>query len=594
MNAGLFPPVEVALDRRADGEIVWTNLRPLGPYSGTIPDRLRLWARRTPERVFLTEPSRAKRRAVTYGEAQQIVDRLASRLVRLGLGTDAPLMTLAANGIDHALVLLAAMSVGIPVAVVSPAYAAQSARPWSKLAGIVRHVAPGLILRDEGSALSEALCAVAPGTPVLPVATQGLDILQPAEEALVAAARQGVGPDTIAKLLFTSGSTGAPKAVINTHRMMISNMAGLAAVWPFLETSPPILVDWLPWNHTFGGNCCFNLALYFGGTLHIDDGKPVPALIARTVDALRELKPTLYFSVPSGYEALLPHLEADPVLASSFLGSVKFLFNAAAPMPASIRARLEELAMATLGRIPPIVGGWGSTETAPFSTVIYFSSKHASNLGVPLPGVEIKLVPHEGRTELRVRGPNVTPGYWRQPEATAAAFDDEGFYCIGDAGRFADADVPEQGILFDGRVAENFKLSSGTWVNVGALRLAVIAATRPLVSDAVITGEGRDELGLLLFCNEHGCRTELGETADQERLIARLSEMLALYNLSNPASSLRIGRFAILDEAPSPEHGEITEKGYLNQRAILGRRSNAVEQLYDQGAVVGISSRHPS
>jgi feruloyl-CoA synthase len=591
----IFPPVRLAIDHRTDGSVVLANQLELPHEFGTIPGKLRYWASAAPDRIYLTEPVGDARRVITYFQAQAIVDRCAARLLALGLGDDRPLMTLAANSIDHALVMLAAMSVGIPVAVVSPIYASTAAAPYAKLSHIVQQITPGLIISDDVTAARAALTAIGSEIVPLSIDMQWLDMgwiasLPPVRPDAVERARAMLGPDTIAKLLFTSGSTGTPKAVINTQRMMASNMAALSRVWPFLADRPPVLVDWLPWNHTFGGNCCFNIALYFGGTLHIDQGKPVPALIGRTIEALREIGPSLYFNVPAGYEALLPLLEADHDLAARFLGGLDFLFNAAAAMPASIRARIEELAMATLGRVPAIVGGWGSTETAPFATVLYFHSSHATNLGVPLPGTEIKLVPNGGRDELRVRGPNVTPGYWRDPVASAAAFDDEGFYRIGDAGRLIDPMRPEQGILFDGRIAENFKLLSGTWVNVGALRLAIIAATRPLVSDAVVVGEGRDEIGLLLFCNDGECRQLLGVDAPQEiaanqTLVERIAGLLAGYNANQTGSSMRVSRFLLLSEPPNLQAGEITEKGYLNQRAVLDRRIGDIAALYDRGHI---------
>jgi feruloyl-CoA synthase len=328
--------------------------------------------------------------------------------------------------------------------------------------------------------------------------------------------------------------------------MMVSNMQALERVWPFLSERPPVLVDWLPWNHTFGGNCCFNIALYFGGTLHVDQGKPVQALIGRTVDALRSVTPTAYFNVPGGYAALLPWLEEDASLAETFFSGLDMLFNAAAALPESTRSRLEAAARRTIGRVPPILGGWGSTETAPFSTVIYFPTSHAANLGVPLPGTEIKMVDSDGRKELRVRGPNVMPGYWRQPDASAAAFDTDGFYRIGDAAVFAENGKPESGFVFDGRIAENFKLSSGTWVNVSALRLAVIAATDPVVADVVVAGEGRPEIGILVFPNLEACRqlaadpagdvsTTLSDPAVQEALYGGI----ARYNASQAACAFR-------------------------------------------------------
>jgi len=317
-----------------------------------------------------------------------------------------------------------------------------------------------------------------------------------------------VGPSTVAKLLFTSGSTDKPKAVPNTHLMMCSNQAALAAVWLCLRATPPLLVDWLPWNHTFGGNFCFNLALTCGGTLHIDAGKPTPAHVAATLTNLRDVAPTLYFNVPAGFEALLPHLENDRALARQVLSRMHLIFSAGAALPQKARDRIEELVKSVRGTSIPILTGWGSTETAPCSTLLYSPTPMASSIGLPLPGTEVKLAPDQDKFELRVRGPNVMTGYWRQ--ASAEAFDHEGFYRMGDAGMLADPHRPEAGIAFDGRLAENFKLRSGTWVNVGALRLAAIDATRPFVQDVVITGHDCGEICILIFPNVAECSEIVG------------------------------------------------------------------------------------
>lgn len=585
-----FAPVSVLMSDREDGTILLDNAISLGSVDGTLLDWLTHWAKNTPDAVFLTEPTGSgPRRVMTYGEAGRAVDDIAARLLNLPVSSSRPVAIVGGNGIDHAIVMLAATSVGIPAAIVSPAYCAPAASPWGKLDQVLDLVEPGMVFADDPDGVARALAAR--GRDALPVRSlrdlAWLEAVLPANSEMVATARSAVTQDTVAKLLLTSGSTGSPKVVGNTQRMLVSNMAGLAQVWPFLRQSPPVLLDWLPWNHTFGGNCCFNIALAFGGTMHIDEGKPAPGLIEKTVASLRECQPTTYFNVPAGYDALLPFLETDHDLARRFFGGLDLLFNAGAAMPDSTRARLSVLANAVLGRVPPIVGGWGATETAPFSTVLYFDTGHASNLGVPIPGTTIKLVPAGGRTELRVRGPNVMPGYWGQPEATAAVFDEEGFYCIGDAGRFVEEGRPEAGILFDGRIAENFKLSTGTWVNVGALRLSLIVALSPLISDAVIAGEGQSELGALFFVNEGQCRSALGcEGALPERELWELiGSKLAQYNEGQTGSSTRIARFAILDDPPSAADNEITEKGYLNQRAVLRRRAATVEALYADEAL---------
>jgi feruloyl-CoA synthase len=469
---------------------------------------------------------------------------------------DRPLTILGGNGINHALLMLAAMSVGIPVAIVSPAYAAARAEPWVKFASVVRQIGPGLIVADDVAVTMHALAATERSDVLVQslVSLDWIDATPVVSAAKVDAAEASVGPDSIAKLLLTSGSTGAPKAVVNTQAMMVSNMQGLALVWPFLLDRPPVLLDWLPWNHTFGGNCCFNIVLFFRGT-----------------------------------KMLLPLLEADSECARAFLERLDFLFSAGAPLPGALRTRIEALTQRVLGRTVPIFGGWGSTETAPFSTVLYFPTTQASNLGAPLPGTAIKLMPEGGRLELRLRGPNVMPGYWRDDAATAAAFDEDGFCRIGDAGKLADPDDPNAGILFDGRISENFKLSSGTWVNVGALRMAAISACDTLISDAVVVGEGRDDVGLLVFVNELRCRQHLVERHDpafdgvagtHDVIRARIGELLRQHNSNQIGSSTRIARFLVLAEPPSPNDGEITGKGYLDQRVLIERRGDAIARLF--------------
>ena len=579
----------VRANHRADGCIELENAICLPSIKGTIPRRLAYWAVRRPAAVFLSEADRV----ITYGEAETARHHHAARLLGLGLSEERPLLILGENSINHALLMLAASSVGIPAAIVSPAYVAQASPPWEKLGRVIKQVTPSLIVADQPEAVQQALDALAIAVPVRPVRDfSWIGQIESVPPNMVANAERAVSGDSVAKLLFTSGSTGIPKAVPNTQRMMVSNMLALEPVWPFLRESPPMLVDWLPWNHTFGGNCCFNITLWFGGHLHIDKGRPAQALIGHTVEALRRFNPSVYFNVPLGYELLLGHLEKDHALAARFFQGLHFAFNAGAAMSQAVRMRLEVLWRETTGREPAVVGGWGSTETAPFATVLPFPTPYHANLGIPIPGTTLKLVPlaERERYELRVRGPNVMPGYWRDAAASAAAFDEESFYCIGDVGRFAEANNPSAGIVFDGRVAENFKLSSGTFVNVSALRLAVISAGGKLISDAVIAGEGYSEVGVLLFLNEAACRQFLGTAASpatpfsqEPQLIAHLTELLSVLNKNSQASSARIARFLILDELPSAADDEITDKGYLNQRRILARRSSEVKELYSKG-----------
>jgi feruloyl-CoA synthase len=398
-----------------------------------------------------------------------------------------------------------------------------------------------------------------------------------------------VGPDTVAKILFTSGSTGQPKGVVNTQRMMCANQQAIVQLWPFLTQRPPVIVDWLPWHHTFGGNHNFNMVLRHGGTLYIDEGKPAPGLVARTVANLREISPTLYFNVPRGYDMLLPYLERDAELAEIFFRHLDLLFYAAAALPQNLWTRLEEVSLAARGRKVTMVSAWGSTETAPMVTTVHFHIDHAGVVGLPAPGCELKLVPIAGRYELRVRGPNVTPGYWTRLDLTAAAFDEDGFYCIGDAGRLADSGDPARGIEFDGRIAEDFKLMSGTWVQVGNLRLAAIGAGAPLIQDVVVTGHDREEIGILVFPNPVGCRSvcpDIPADAPMSALITNhkvrdyLTAGLKQLAQCSTGSSNRITRALLLEEPPSIDANEITDKGYINQRAVLLRRADEVNRLY--------------
>jgi feruloyl-CoA synthase len=603
----LFGPVLVTHQRQSDGSLLLDNAVPLPEHAASLLQRLDHWAEETPDQVFIAERLPTGWRRVTYLDARSRVDELARRLPGLPLSADRPLMVLAANSLEHAFIVLGAMRIGVPVAVVSP-QVATTVSDLARLRAIVSNLTPGAIYCGAGVNRDAALTALQPlEIPLLTDTVQSergfirLCDLPRCAQALVRERFEALSPDAPAKILFTSGSTGSPKGVIVTQRMMCSNMAGLGVVWPFLRTTPPILLDWLPWSHVFGGNCCFNLALYYGGSYYIDDGKPVGTGIAQTVENLRGVAPNVYFNVPLGFDMLLPHLEADESLARRFFSALFFLFNAAAALPAQSRERIAGLALKTLGRCPPIIGAWGSTETAPFATVVCFDTPYADNLGIPMPGTTIKMVPDQGRFELRVKGPNVMPGYWRQPDATMSAFDVEGFYRIGDAGRLADDARPEAGIRFDGRIAENFKLASGTWVNVGVLRLDVLDFIKPCAEDVVVTGHGRDTLGLLVFPSIAACRRLVGDDeaklasealVEHPAVVGAVRDGLQRHSARQRGSSTRIERFVILHVPPSRERGERTDKGSLNQRAVLAARAADVEALYQTGHCVIETRRH--
>jgi len=597
-TTALFGPVLVTPKRQADGSLLLDNGVPLPEYAASLLERFDHWARETPNNVFIAERIDTGWHRVTYADARSRIDDLARALLGLPLTAERPLMVMAANSVQHAFIVLGAMRIGVPVAVVSPQLAATGS-DVKRLQAIVSTLTPGAIycgagvdLVAAGTALRDLDIPLLTGVAHVEGGFTRLADLPRLSHHVVVERFNQLSPDAPAKILFTSGSTGSPKGVIVTQRMMCSNVAGLGVVWPFLRTTPPILLDWLPWSHVFGGNCCFNLSLYYGGTYHIDDGKPAGTGMARTVENLRSVTPNLYFNVPLGFEMLAPFLEADESLARGFFSGLFFLFNAAAALPAQSRARIAAIALKSMGRCPPIIGAWGSTETAPFATVVCFDTPYADNLGIPMPGTTIKMVPDEGRFELRVKGPNVMPGYWRQPDATRSAFDVDGFYRIGDAGRLADDAHPEAGIRFDGRVAENFKLASGTWVNVGVLRVDVLDFIKPYAEDVVVTGHGRDTLGLLVFPSIAACRGLVGDDAahlandalvQHPAVVCAVRDGLKQHSARQRGSSTRIERFVILHESPSRESGELTEKGSLNQRAVLAARAEDVEVLYRTG-----------
>jgi feruloyl-CoA synthase len=597
----LFATPEVAHERRSDGSIVLRSTRRLGPVPRSLGVLLERWAAAAPNRSLLAERAASGGwRHLTYEAAAHAANSIGQSLLDRRLGPDRPLLILAENGIDHALMTFGAMHVGVPVVPVSTAYARLS-QDFGKLRYIFGLVEPGLIYVDEADRYGKALDAIG-ATGVEIVASRGSlgarltpfsTLTEVRPTPAVDKAFAGVGPDTVAKILFTSGSTGQPKGVINTQRMMCANQESAAAAWVFLTDHPPVIVDWLPWNHTFGGNHNLNMMLRNGGTLYIDEGKPVPALIGRTVANLREVSPTVYFNVPRGYAALVDYLEKDEALRQKFFARLDLLFYAAAALPQSLWDRLEKLGLQARGRKVPFISSWGLTETAPAVTMVHYPIDRPGNIGVPGPGMEVKLAPVGDKLEIRVKGPNVTPGYFKAPDLTEKAFDEEGWLKTGDAVRLADPANPAAGLLFDGRTAENFKLSSGTWVNVGTLRTIVIAAGAPVIEDAVITGHDRDEIGLLIFPSLAGVRglcPDLGADATLDELIGQpavrkaLTEGLARHNAAAQGSSMRIVRCLILTEPPSIDANEITDKGYLNQRAVLAKRAALVERLHAEPA----------
>ncbi|MGY3605790.1 MULTISPECIES: feruloyl-CoA synthase [unclassified Bradyrhizobium] len=592
----LFAVPAIVADRRNDGSIIVRSTVPLREGARCVGDWLEHWARLAPNRVFLAERAdvEAPWTTIRYADALRQVRSLASWILGQGLGVERPVMILSDNSIDHALLGLAAQHVGVPSAAISPAYSLMS-KDFDKLKSMVRLLEPGAIYVSAARPFAAALAAVKPlhTASIISGNADDSDAATP-ETADVEKAFAAVTPDTIAKFLFTSGSTGAPKAVINTQRMLTSSQQAKAQTWTFLDADSDdlVILDWLPWSHTFGANHNFNLVLRNGGTLYIDGGKPAPGLFATSLANLRSVVPTVYFNVPRGFDMLIAALQGDDALRRKFFGEVKFAFYAGAALPQNLWDALEELSMKTVGRRLPMVSAWGSTETSPLATDCHFLAERSGNIGVPVPGTELKLVASGDKLEVRVRGPNVTPGYWKAPELTAQAFDEEGFYRIGDAVKFADPEQPERGLFFDGRVAEDFKLNSGTWVSVGTLRVAGIAALAPLAQDIVVTGHGGDEVRFLVFPNIAACRARAGlpDSADvsdvigHEMIRGAIGQGLARLKAQSGNSSGHATRALLLAEPASVDGGEITDKGYINQRAVLTRRAGAVAVLDDDAS----------
>jgi feruloyl-CoA synthase len=548
-------PRDVLVERRASCAVHLHSPHALPPFPRKITERLEYWAKAAPDRVFLAQRAGEGWRRLTYKEALERARRVGQYLLAKELSIERPLVVLSGNDLEHALLHLGAMYVGIPYAPISPAYSLLST-DFSKLRAILELLTPGLTFVSDKQAFSAALKVVS---------CEVIDKLEePNPAPAVDEAHARVGPDTIAKFLFTSGSTGTPKAVINTQRMWCSNQAMILSALPFFEDEPPVLLDWAPWHHTAAGNHDLGLALYNGGSYYIDKGRPLPGEIETTVRNLREIAPTWYFNVPKGFEMLLPFLKEDSHLRAHFFSRVKVLWFAGAALPQHVFDEMKELAYRTCGEEIAFLTGFGATETAPATLARVWPAENAANMGLPPPGAELKLVPMEGRYEMRVKGPHVTPGYWRAPELTERAFDAEGYYCIGDTFTFDRGD-PANGLLFAGRIAEDFKLLTGTWVHVGELRARFIRHFAPLVRDVVFAGEGRSDIGALIF---------LAGQASPQQLRDRLA------SFPSSGSSNRITCAMVLEEPPSLDAGEMTDKGSINQRAVLSRRKHAVEELY--------------
>ncbi|MGH6924871.1 MAG: feruloyl-CoA synthase [Propylenella sp.] len=597
----------VEMEKRADGTFIVQRADPLGPYPDRITDRLVHWAKATPERPWLAQRAAGGEwRLLTYAEGLDRVRRAAQAFIARDLSAERPLLILSGNDIEHALMALGAQYAGVPSAAVSTAYSLRS-KDFSKLRDIVRQLTPGMVFASEGAAYRNAIEAtIDPDVPVVSVRNP-LDrrqmilfeeLLESEPDDSVDRAHVAVGPDTVAKFLFTSGTTGSPKAVIQTQRMLCANQEMVANCYAFVRDEPPILVDWAPWNHTASGNKVFNFALYNGGAYYIDGGTPSPAGIGETIRNLKDVSPTWYFNVPAGYELLVDAMERDALLRQNFFRRLKLLMYAGAGMAQHTWQRLSELAVETVGERVLLATGLGSTETAPFALFCTEEQESPGNVGIPAPGVTLKLTPAGDKLEARLKGPNITPGYWRDPKLTAEAFDEEGFYKLGDALRFAVPFDAAKGFLFDGRLAENFKLRTGTWVHVGALRAKLVNEFGGLVRDAVIAGEDRDELGALLLPFMPALRelipngAKLNEVAvvAHPRIRGCLRERLSMHAAGATGSASRVVRVLVMEREPSIDKGEVTDKGSLNQRAMLRHNADLIEALFsDDARVIGLS-----
>ena len=562
-----------------------------------LTDRLHHWASAEPNRVFMAERDAGGGwRQITYAQLLEPSRRIASALLARGLSAERPIVILSGNSVDHALIAFGALYAGIPFCPVSPAYSLIS-RDYGKLGFVMKLLTPGLVFADDAAKFSDALSAnVSPGTEI--AASRGslpgrdvtmlADLLATSEHPRLDAAHAAIGPDTIAKFLLTSGSTGNPKAVINTQRMICANQVMLRETLAFLKDEPPVIVDWLPWNHTFGGNHNIGLTLFNGGSMYLDEGKPMPGGIEETVRNLREISPTVYFNVPKGYELLLPYLRDDKALRAKFFGRLHAMFFSGAALSPFVWNSLDELAVAETGFRVPMLTGLGATETSPFFMSVRPDTSRSGHVGLPVSGNDAKLLPNNGKIEVRAKGPNVTPGYWRQPELTKAAFDEEGFYKFGDALKPAVADDFDAGFDFDGRIAEDFKLASGTWVSVGPLRARFVAACAPLVRDVVIAGINRDELSALVVLDLDGCRLvnpelapgDIAAAAADPLVRAAFRERFAKFLATATGSSTRITRAVLFDTPLSIDRGEVTDKGSINQRAVLEHRAGLIEAIY--------------
>ena len=580
-------PVAVAMDETPAGDLLLRSTVPLEPYPLYVHNFLFDWAKQRPDSVFLAErvPGQAGWRTISWSAASEKVLAIAAALAERDLGTERPVAILSGNSIDHALMALACMTAGVPYAPISTAYSLVS-RDHGKLRHILKPLDPGLVFADDAGLYAAALTlpemagreivASAP-SPRVPGAVPLARLLAGGSAAALKSRRDALKPDDIAKFLFTSGSTGVPKGVIITHRSMGINLTQVRQCWRVIFLRPLVLVDWLPWNHVFGGNNNVNVTLASGGTLYIDDGRPVPGELGKTLRNVREVSPTFYFNVPRGFDLMLREFDKDAELRRAFYRDLEGMIYTGAAMPDHVWRGIEQLGRKTTGRRIDVLTGWGMTEAGPSITFLQLPGAELGNIGTPVPGIELKLVKNGSKLEGHTRGTCVMPGYWRMPEATKRAFDDEGFLITGDAVRFVDPNDPGRGFFFDGRVVEDFKLESGTFVNTGDVRTRALLALEALALDVVVTAPNRSELGLLVYPPP----AMLGaiDRAYRGKVAAALKRM----NTGVVGSSRRLARALIVSEPPAIDRGEMTDKGSLNMRAVLENRAALVDSLYDDG-----------